>query len=355
MLIPFLLLSLAPQAPLAEVHVQEVKPLLRVHVVDELGTPVAVQWEPRHRTGLWGEESWPEEPCVVVIPMRSCAEDAYLERSRLDGVAFENGDVGYLLEFERQYYVGVYGGDVPFEPSVVCLQKYESLRELTLSIRHEERTPIETKLRMTESKTLLFEDERTGIVLVDRGNYWHRVPALPRGQYRVHVQDVPEYGYHGEFYARVHKGRRTTTVDTREGASFQFDTDLPAGARLELLVSGEVTRAELESEDYDLMEQVTQPDLGPVAVLVDLVPEQGASHRVLFPIRELEGRRRVTEVTSRLSLGDFRVSEVVPTGDYTLVARLPGGRTVAAPVSLSPHELRRVVLQFPPPSSVEER
>ncbi|MEM7518031.1 MAG: hypothetical protein AAF368_14055, partial [Planctomycetota bacterium] len=274
-----LALLLSPVLSSAQTSEQEAKPLLRVHVIEESGAALSVQWKAEERSDLWGFEAWPKEPLLVVLPKRACAEDAYLERIPVQGVPFKGGDVGYLLEPEREYYVGVYGGDVPLDPAVVRLRKGESFKELTLTIRHEERVPVETALYSYSSKTVLIEDERTGLLLVDGVDFWRRLPDLPRGQYRVHVQDIPEYGMHGELYALAKKGRRTTRVDTSQGGEFRFDTDLPAGARLEVLLWGEAHLADREALGLDRAGASAAAELGPLTAHLDLVPDRGTSHR----------------------------------------------------------------------------
>jgi hypothetical protein len=50
---------------------------------------------------------------------------------------------------------------------------------------------------------------------------------------------------------------------------------------------------------------------------------------------------------SSLPLGTEALSTVVPTGSYTLQARLPGGRVASMPVTLLDGQTSSAVLTFP--------
>lgn len=176
-----------------------------------------------------------------------------------------------------------------------------------------------------------------------------RLQSLPEGRYRVIVHGEARLEErHGTVLTWATRGRSEHVVDVRRAKTTDLVVDLPAGARVRISLSGTAgpedlqavrtryrTSTKLRGDLDGLAAHATialvRPGRPPIAVQVRHDADWGVS------------------LGDWVDLGSEATSELLPSGAFELVARLPGGREARAHVELVDGGTTAVSLAFDAP------
>ena len=183
--------------------------------------------------------------------------------------------------------------------------------------------------------------------------YFFHVPA---GVYRVCADGAANADFmHGTVVSPRDLGRGEAEVTVRAGATQEVAVEIDEGARLEVTLVGEVSEADRRAV----------LDLDPRLETLAMADEERerrietCAARAELHLVDVRGRRTPVVRLGRADiagggegeldvweLGATIVSERMPTGTYTLIGRLPSGRTASAEVVLRVGEVTSVKLAF---------
>lgn len=162
----------------------------------------------------------------------------------------------------------------------------------------------------------------------------------PPGTYRIVARGYPRIEpYHAGLERPRELGRDESEVTLSAGARQEIRLELDAGARLELTLEGEGRPGESELARRN---GIFDKDERLVVAEVSLVDARGR-HEPVF--RRVKGMYQKMLV-STWPLGDTSLSECLPTGRATVVARLISGREARADVELREGGTAKVTLRF---------
>lgn len=200
------------------------------------------------------------------------------------------------------------------------------------------------------------EDLSTGLRVCDIDAPLGAQPEqrVPVGRYRLVVEGIASCDvWHGTVWAERALGRAEVEVEVRADTRVDVPVSLVEGARIDLELVGEPGAADRESvlrlQPWLLESQNAQqlPEAVASAKVVLQRPQRGVEP--VFRLIELSGTSSAGKhLESDWPLGRRETSQVVSPGEWTLVARLSGGREVSADVVLRAGETTRVRLEFAP-------
>lgn len=344
--------------------------VLAIRVVDDRGEPwtgdvaTALKSSSSNRIDADPSSVWPKTTLLVVAraPSTDLADEAQPER--LEGRADGRGTYVYPVEDGGRFRVGLVGGtqawrpvDVDVAPAAGCVEvvvvaSREDVRgTLSIVIRDPQGRTVtgacSIRIADVEDGTTLIRDDMT------LGGSTPRVHRLPEGRYRVVIR--------GEAYVDDHHGtvmRPTATgsvehgVEIVRGQTTDLLAELPVGARIRLKLTGDLSPA-----DSQAVVEAHPPgttfgggvELFAARARTFLVRPHRRPIPVIWPW-ELRGSSGAgTHLGTWVALGDEVTSDPVPSGEYELVARLPGGREARAYVRLVDGVTTEVALAFDPP------
>jgi len=292
----------------------------------------------------------PEVPAATAVE----APQRWEEVVALTGLQVDDG-VEFGVEAGARYLVRVRAADGGWSLSSVEIPPYaerlvhepslpaDALGTLTVLLRDAGGAPV----RYAE---LRVEDPATGMPLAGVGLVWvpegddpsSRTLRLPAGRYRLVVQGLRGPGFCTTplMPARAH-GAFETSVTIEPDRETRVVARMGVGARLRARLVGSPTH-----RDHDVVRlSFTTPscvEAWASRARLTLSGEGRWPADVRFESDEAPGL-----VLRHLELGVSRLSEPLQPGRYTLTARLPGGRTVQAPVELFDGRTTDVELEFP--------
>jgi hypothetical protein len=167
----------------------------------------------------------------------------------------------------------------------------------------------------------------------------------PAGAYRIAVEGRADVNWHGVVWHPREAGRAEREIELAPGQTTDVELDIGDGARLEVSVDGAPTEADrlavwggrfvpyVASGDVAAREAATERLAGQAQLY--LVSDDRRREPVLFLEEAWAGTSAAgLHLNDRWLLGTTHLSECLPAGRYTLVARLPGGREARAEVEL---------------------
>lgn len=378
---PLLLTSLPVEADGAELALRVARPTLVVRLLDVDGrtwSSLAAENPAFASLGRLGSRfagsttDWPVKPTVSVFPCVVEDGQPCIVGDRLEGRPLDTGDGVFEVQEGARYLVSARGpgfDGIPREvevppgsgPVVVELRARDlgELGTITVRVVHagSELTggyggePFGLRLETFSPVTLLalHDTEQSSASFVFRA---------PAGTYRVVAEGrtATEF-HHGTVTRRRALGRSEAEVVLRAGAREEVLLDLAEGARLEVTLVGEVTEADVAAARAanpwlaDRMTDVVaaEAEVARRAALAELhLVEPGRPREPVLRVdlaysgSSAAGQHLLTQ----WPLGETRVSEVLPCGRHSLVARLPGGRTARAEVELVSGTTAKVTLRF---------
>lgn len=306
--------------------------------------------------------TWPAMPHVMLYPCtpaggKPLATGDVLTGKRLgqDGVLFDVSD-------GARYLAGARGPG--FDGTLQVVQVPAGANRVMVELRARELGPLGSvavrvfhageELRSGENLALALETPAEGVRLVERSEKLPAPPwvlGAPAGHYRLVVEGKPCVTFqHGTLVTPRAFGRVECEVVLRAGLTQELTLELDAGARLEVTLAGapdEADRAAMRRGDAWNPPQ-DPGDESLRSVLATLTLEQPGRRPETLSFARSAGPTAVsgTDLLTRWPLGATQRSEVVPTGRFTLVARLPGGRERRQEVELVAGTVTAVRLEF---------
>ncbi|MBK7877892.1 MAG: hypothetical protein IPJ77_19605 [Planctomycetes bacterium] len=303
-------------------------------------------WSEARRTWPSGArlvvERAPEERAIDVSPVMAGSQE------RAGVVAFERLEPG-------RYVVGLLARDAAWEPRVVLVRPDEWTEvELACTTPPANGTLLVDAALASGARSdalaVRIEDAATGVELLAQEAFaWGASPPatfeLPAGRYRVVVEGAASVGYHGTLESERAAGRVEELVTVEPGRATRVEARVPGGARLKLTVHaaiGERERAAFLARFGDQGEwnldffthratlELCRPGRAPLP----------ADFRYELGTTSAAG----THVRPALTVGTTQVSELLPAGRFTLVARLTSGRSVEREIELVEGATLEVVL-----------
>jgi len=328
------------------------------------GAPVAVQQQSfrDERT-----ERWPEVPTIMVFPCTPAGGDEVVQGGVLEGRTTGPGLAIYELPAGARYLVGAQGGGFPGELQVVEVPSGagrvsvellapppRELGSVSISILHAGRE-LTGRARDEPEFDVYLESLDTAVVLLSRKEYRETAPFVltaPAGRYRVVAEGRPYVEHHhGVLMTERDLGRSEVEFDLVAGDTRELMLELDLGTRIELTLAGEGTagdRAAVLTEWPWLGEPGREEELAAFAARarVYLLRPGRRPEPVYFTTEWGATSAAGTHLEERWPPGAKHVSQVLPTGSYRLVARMPGGRTAAVTVTLRQGETSAVELSI---------
>ncbi len=338
---------------------------LAVKVVDEFGEP----WTGGLSLGTpaaWGGRAyarptnkWPEGNTLVVARARASALPGEDAEERIEG-QLAGDEYVFIVSEEAHLRIGMIGGTQTWNPIDVHVPSLAGRVEVTVAATScNVRGKLSIVVRDTEGKTLTgacsirIEDVDDGATLMfddlrEEGGS-PRVHRLPEGRYRVVVQGEPliEH-FHGTVLAQGKRCRFEDVIDVQRDVTTDLVAVLPAGARIQLTLAGEVSDAGRQAlrERYPNWPTGEWFDEFVGRATTTLVRADRRPIPVRFPYEIRSTSAAGTHLGDFLTLGAEQTSEPLPTGSFELVARLADGREARAPVELLDGVTTRVALAF---------
>lgn len=303
-------------------------------------------------------DRWPADTTIIVQPVSGSAEPNGRESPRHAGSVDGEGVFVVPVVAGTRYRVGLIGGFQPWKPVDVEVPAFAGRTEVVvtatsvdarglLSVRvvagNGEALNGGYSIRIedvAEGATLLFDDLR-----VNQGTP-HEF-KLPESRYRVVVRGEPFIEFHhGTLVGGSANGRFETLVDVSRDSTTRIDATLPAGARIRLSIAGEVL-----DEDREAVYAAHPGSTfgGPIEfwagrAATTLVTADRWPIPVPFPYELTGSSAAGTHLGDWLALGSEGTSELLPAGRYRIEARLPGGRSTSAEVTLVDGQTTTVTL-----------
>jgi hypothetical protein len=207
---------------------------------------------------------------------------------------------------------------------------------------------------VTNGLTLRIEDPILGVPLVERrssyGQAWPQRVQLAEGDYRLVVEGMGDTDHwHGILITPRAHGRFETLLHIDRDRETEVRAELPPGARVHLHLQGEILDQDREAirKRYEGMTLGGPIDDWAGQPSIVLVSENRWPEPIEFTCQIWMGSSAAgTHLTSKLALGTDAVSQMLPAGQYTLEARMPGGRVAAQDVVLVEGQTSEVTLTF---------
>ena len=315
-------------------------------------------------------ETWPKAPQVVVLPA-DAEESGRVARARGPKASGSPGGGTLIYELPEggRFLVGAFGGG--FDGSLTTLDVPENAGRVELELRARPEVELArldvlvtaVSLPRTSNASgradepyfdVSLESLDSGAVLLAYRGYqppFHFDFQAPPGSYRVVAEGQPGIDdYHGVLYSQRLLGRAESPVQLVSASKASLTLDLAPGGRLELDVTGEPSPRDLKAvrerhpdlvqDNTELLEQWAH------AATFEL---RWPDHRpeIVYRTIELRGTSAAgTHQTGEWPLGTHDTSQMLPAGDFTLIARLPGGRELRRAVTIRPNETTPVSLEF---------
>ncbi len=347
--------------------------LARPHLAVRLRGPKGEPWSAdplvlrRPEGGLRSLPSaWPSSPTVMVFPCTPTDQEAGVLGDALEGTLIALDEAVYEVPDGARYLVGAMGAafdgslqvvEVPPGASRVPVElQARSMGEfgaVSVRVLHAGR---ELSGDVRDNLEVSLESGPTAARLLERDPYRGRAPFVfraPAGTYRVVAAGKAYTDYqHGTLMVPRAMGRSEAECVLIPGTTQDLVLELDDGARLELELMGEASEADRRSvlTSYPwLADPEHAAQLASWAARAELALVHGGRRPepVLFSGPDYQGTSAAgVHLKSGWPLGQVHRSEILPTGRYTLLARLPGGRAARVEVELRAGATTAVKLEF---------
>jgi hypothetical protein len=342
----------------AEILLHFEQPQLVVRLMDAEGRP----WSDGRIVAATDEHElgWFVSPSVAVYPLSPPGTEAQLRGDSLKALRSLAGELAYSVEAGARYLVAIRGQafTAPAREVEVPLAggSIEVVVHAAPTTAWGEVVALVDTQRTAGDYRISLEDVSTGLRVCDVDAPLGAVPLqrAPAGRYRLVVEGVASGdSWHGTVWTTRNLGRAEVEIDVIAGARVEVPITIGEGARIDLELAGEPDAGDREavarSEPWMLEPQNVAglPERVASASVVLLRPQRGFES--VFRLIEITGGSGAGKhLAQNWPLGLRETSQVVSPGTWTLVARLPGGREVAAEVVLRAGETTPVRLEFPP-------
>ncbi len=302
---------------------------------------------------------WPEEPLVRVFESAPGPDGAPVAGVPVRGSMLPTGECLFELGAGARCFVSVQGGGFDGAPHEVEIPPGQDRMELELRARelgalgtvavrvfHE---GVELSGRAAHFSVRL--EHRMGRVPVLRlGNLDNPSPyelRAPPGAYRVVVEGESwTDSQHGTLMGARMLGRSEAEVELRPGLTQELALEIDAGARLEVRLEGEPDATDAAALEHTPWLDEAQRRASAAKASLFLHHPGRTPEPVCFEEGLGEGPPFVQRLDCAWPLGTTQLSARLPTGRYTLVGRLHGGREARAEVELRAGATTAVTLRF---------
>jgi hypothetical protein len=339
------------------------RPHLAIHVRQEDGSLPETSVEV-HSFGRWGSwNHWPPEPGLLVARAGGPRENEWF------GSYFRPRAVGpgeFVLELEIGDVVDValIGGsshDPPQRVVVpsgagrvdvdVVIPDAGGLGTLVIDTRNGEGNVVAGEL------IVRLVDPVSGmeVLQVPWRNKGAASLVVPAGQHLLVVEGEPwNDNHHGTVMRRRELGGFQSLVEVAPDETTTILATLSESARLDITLSGEVVAADVGVVRADFERWMDPDEIEPEQLQAKAGQATLRLERdgrwpipVPFAVQSMEGTSAAgLHLLPWLVLGGRATSEPLTPGDYTLVARLQGGREIRRPVTLVPGQTLELTLAF---------
>lgn len=339
------------------------RPHLAVHVrhadgslpTEQLGGGGLRPWTPH--------ETWPHTAALMVCVTPDDTRSEPWLSPFVMGRESVPGEFIVELGDRKSVVVGLVGGAVPWRSERIVVPEDAGRIDVQLTIPNPVGTgalvldvldsddaPLSTGLRVRllgpQSGSVLLEQ----IVHYASEETWPLRWDLPEGQYRLVVEGQAKHGdHHGDLQQRREHGAFDALVEIKPGVETQLTAKLNAGARLQLRLIGETNaadRALMRERDAFAPEYEIDVLAGQVSLHLERPGRWARAVDFDQPWLRGEMAKWFVGLDSNPFLGGEATSELLSPGTYTVVARLPAGRTVRRDVVLQPGKTLYVILSF---------
>ena len=338
------------------------RPHLVVHVQDEDGGP----WRGAMVTGYRYSRNrdlhaWPEEPVLIVRDAGSKREPVVASWPRLQS-SLEQGVLPAVFEVDddRRYLVGALGGG--FDGRMALVDVPPGSGRVEVVVRRPPRCVLGSVAVTLASEgrelrgeggepefRLWLEHVETCAVLLTRYEYLRETRVtfdVPPGRYRLVATGAPSVDHHHGTLLRPRTlGRVEAEVEVVSDTTAEVGLDLGPGGSLAVSLTG-------EARDEDVR-AVRERFPGVSAEWLETLSRSAS-------LSLLRGNRRPEAVLRQARdrgsygphlcedwpLGETHGSEILPAGNYVLLARMPGGREARASVAITAGETTDVRLDL---------
>lgn len=255
-----------------------------------------------------------------------------------------------------RYVVGIQARDAAWEPRVVLVRADEWTEvELPCTTPPERGTLVVDATLASGARSdalaVRVEDAATGVELLAQAGFawrasWPATFELPAGRYRVVVEGEADIeDWHGTLLRERGAGRVEELVTVEPARETRVEARVPGGARVELTVHASIGERE---RDAFLARSGDQGAWNLDVFSHRATLELRRADRAPLPVEfrwDLEGTSAAgTHLASALPVETTQVSELLPAGTFTLVARLTSGRSVERAIELVEGATLEVVL-----------
>ena len=313
-----------------------------------------------------GLRAWPKSPRIQVLRCEEGPTDTVSGRRPLGGGVIRGDEAVFELDSSGgEYWIAVLGGNFDGEPQRVHVPTASGRVEVTFHGREavvtgrakvtleSDRSAIPEGAVHSPEFDLYLERLDSGVVVLAQDEQSGRGPHsfnVPIGQYRLVAEGVPVVdSYHGQLFLGRVFGRTERTIELKRGENLDVTLRLPVGGFLKITVNGVVLpedRAAVLAEEpvYGQMEHAEE-SLENVAKLARL--ELAGPARTPEPVYRTMQLFGYPSLTHQWVLGATQSSEMLPVGNYELVARMRGGRIARSRVEIRSGEVTEVTLTIP--------
>jgi hypothetical protein len=333
------------------------RPHLAVRVVGSDGNPYPLPPASSQESADVPPESWPTTGAVFVAPV---AREAILEERLRARLPVQRVGVEFVVEVEegRRYLVGWAGSAQPWRPTEVEVPEGAGRVEVTLTLAPDAPageiavSAFDAEQSMATQVAIRIDDPITGLPLVNRASFyekpWPQTFAVPAGEYRVVVEGAPIIEFwHGRLWGPRTLGRFETLVRVVAGQTSSVTAQLPQGAKMHLVLSGNVREDDREAQRGQSFYGEDGIEYWASRATLTLVPPSGWPELPEFTFVIKGSSAAGTHLTSQLPLGSDEVSQVLPAGRFRLEARMPGGRVASKEIVLVDGATTDVALEIP--------
>lgn len=295
--------------------------------------------------------SWPTVAQTFAYACIPTGPDSFMAGSRNTGKRVAASEVVYEASGGGSWLVGAFGAG--FDGGVRRVEVPGDGERIVVELRAREVGELATvTVRVRKHGQELGvsgEDEGFAVELVTRsgavpllgaGTHERHSPIalrMPSGTYRVVARGYPLIEpYHAGLTRARDLGAAEVELTVTAGATQEVELDLDGGGRLELQLEGGGNEAEFER----VPDAFGSPRLQPSVMLLLVRPTGGEG---IF--RRWPGLYQDNLISS-WPLGETHVSECLPTGRATVLARLRGGREVRVEVDVRAGETTKARLSF---------
>jgi len=327
----------------------------RPHVLVRLLDVDGRAWpeEPRVRSAREGLPSeWPEHATTFLLQGIDSGQGLAAIDAPREGTSIAPGAVVYEASAGVRYLVGALGAS--FSGSPVPIDVRADSDRLEVELRAQELVPpgllaVRVSHRGEElgraeddsDFTVVLQSSIGAVDLLADVPWRHESPFVlraPPGTYRILTRGfATSEPYHGGLVRARVLGQSEASIEILTGTTREIGLELDEGGRLELTLEGRGSDAEFTA--------MTTALTGGHSVHVVEVLLAGATGQVERVLRQWPGLYQPSLV-GMWPLGETHVSERLPAGPATLIARTKGGREVRVAVELRVGETTKATLKL---------